>query len=113
MAYDIKLADRIRTYLNSQPYLAIEEKEMFKGLTFMVNGKMCVSVSGDELMIRYDPALQDTIAEEPGYRSMLMKNRVYKGYGYIDQNFIKTNKKFEYWMQLCLDFNPRAKASKK
>ena len=28
---------------------------MFRGLTFMVNGKMCVSVSGDKLMCRFDP----------------------------------------------------------
>ncbi len=113
MAYDTQLADRIRDYLSSLTDLQIEEKEMFRGLTFMVNGKMCVSVSGDELMVRFDPALQDQLSDEPGFRSMIMKNRAYKGYGYVDQSVIKTNKKFAYWMNLCLDYNPRAKASKK
>jgi len=113
MAYDTALADRIRAYLGDLPGLDIEEKEMFRGLTFMVNGKMCVSVSGDEMMVRFDPALQDRLAEEQGFRSMQMKNRLYKGYGYIDQNAIRTNKKFDYWMKLCLDFNPKAKSSKK
>jgi TfoX/Sxy family transcriptional regulator of competence genes len=113
MAYDTKLADRIRTYLDNQPDLVIEEKEMFKGLTFMVNGKMCVSVSGEELMVRFDPALQNEIAEQQGFRSMQMKNKEYKGYGYVDPTMIRTKKQFEYWMKLCLDFNPKAKASKK
>ena len=59
MAYDIKLADRIREYLIQFPKLKIEEKEMFRGLTFMINGKMCVCVSGENLMCRFDPDLTE------------------------------------------------------
>lgn len=113
MAYDMQLAARIRTYLDTVPGLEIEEKEMFRGITFMVNGKMCVSVSGDELMVRFDPALQDQLAEENGFRPMLMKGREYKGYGYINPDAIRTNTAFHFWLQQCLDYNPRAKASKK
>jgi hypothetical protein len=39
MAFDTKLATRIREYLLQFPKLKIEEKKMFRGLTFMVNGK--------------------------------------------------------------------------
>ena len=53
MAYDTKLADRIREYLAEIPNLKIEEKKMFRGLTFMVNGKMCINVSGENLMCRF------------------------------------------------------------
>lgn len=59
MAYSSSLADRIRKFLATKPDLKIEEKKMFRGVTFMVNGKMCVSVSGEELMCRFDPALQE------------------------------------------------------
>ncbi len=111
MPYDHKLAARIREALSHLP--KVEEKEMFRGLTFMVNGKMCVSVSGEEMMCRFDPALQETIAEKHGFRPMVMKNRMYKGYGYVSQDVIKSKKDFEYWINLCLDFNKRAKASKK
>lgn len=113
MAYDIKLADRIREYLSRVTNIEIEEKEMFRGMTFMVNGKMCVGVSGDEMMVRFDPEQQDEISEQQGFRGMQMKNREYKGYGYINQEVLKKNKQFEYWVNLCLEFNPRAKASKK
>jgi len=111
MAYDEKLAARIREALAHLP--KIEEKKMFRGVTFMVNGKMCLSVSGNEMMIRFDPALQETVAEKNGFRTMIMKDREYKGYGYISQEVIKSKKDFNYWVGLALDFNKRAKASKK
>ena len=111
MAYNEKLADRIREALQHLP--KVEEKKMFRGVTFMVDGKMCVSVSGDEMMCRFDPALQEMAAEKNGFRAMIMKGREYKGYGYISEEGIKSKKDFDYWVGLCLDFNKRAKASKK
>ncbi len=47
MPYNTTLANRIRDYLLQFPTLKVKEKKMFRGLTFMVNGKMCISVSGD------------------------------------------------------------------
>jgi TfoX/Sxy family transcriptional regulator of competence genes len=113
MPYDTNLANRIREYLSKIPKLKVEEKEMFHGLTFMVNDKMCVSVSGDKLMCRFDPALADEVAEINGFEPMVMKGRLYKGYGYVDPAGFKSKKDFEYWVNLCLDFNERAKSSKK
>ena len=48
MAYNEKLVDRIREALAHHP--KVEEKKMFRGVTFMVDEKMCVCVSGDEMM---------------------------------------------------------------
>ena len=112
MAYNIELADRIRDFLATQSNLKIEEKKMFRGLTFMVNGKMCVSVSNDNLMCRFEPSLQDEVAERRGFQSMIMKGREYKGYCYVSDIGYKTKKDFEYWLHLCLDFNDKAKATK-
>lgn len=111
MPYNEKLADRIREALQHLP--KVEEKKMFRGVTFMVNDKMCVSVSGNEMMCRFDPALHETIAEKNGFRTMIMKDREYKGYGYISEEGIKSKKDFDYWIGLALDFNKKAKASKK
>jgi TfoX/Sxy family transcriptional regulator of competence genes len=111
MAYSEKLAKRIRESLAKIP--KVEEKKMFRGMTFMVNGKMCVNVSGEELMVRFDPALQETIAEKNGFITMTMKGRIYKGYGYVSQDAIKSKKDFDFWINLCLDFNGKAKSSKK
>jgi len=113
MAYDTKLADKIREYLTAIPHIKIEEKKMFRGLTFMVNDKMCVCVSGENLMCRFDPVLQEELSHKTGFRAMVMKDRQYKGYCYVSPDGIKTKKNFEFWLNLCLDFNKKAKASKK
>jgi len=113
MAYDLQLAARVREYLAGYHDISTEEKKMFRGLTFMVNGKMCVAVSGTDLMCRFDPALQETVAGKKGFKQMLMKERIYNGYCYVSAEAIKAKKDFEYWIKLCLDFNEKAKASRK
>lgn len=113
MAYDTQLAERVREHLSKTPRLKIEEKHMFSGLAFMVNGEMCVNVSGDNLMCRFDPALQEEVAEKNGFEEMIMKGRKLNGYCYVSPDGFKSKKDFEYWINLCLDFNEKAKASKK
>jgi hypothetical protein len=56
---------------------------MFKGLAFLVNGKMCVNVSGDELICRFDPARDDEVAERNGFQPMIMKGEQLRGYCYV------------------------------
>jgi TfoX/Sxy family transcriptional regulator of competence genes len=113
MAYCTKLADRIRTYLDNIPRIKVEEKEMFRGLAFLVNGKMCINVSGENLMCRYDPALEEYVAERAGFQPMIMKGKQLRGYCYVNEEGYKSKPNFEYWLKLCLDFNGKAKASKK
>jgi TfoX/Sxy family transcriptional regulator of competence genes len=112
MAYSIKLADRIRTYLEGVPKLKVEEKPMFSGLAFLVNGKMCVNVSHENLMCRFDPEREDEVAERVGFLPMVMRGKQLKGYCYVSEEGYKSKANFEYWMKLCLDFNKKAKASK-
>jgi TfoX/Sxy family transcriptional regulator of competence genes len=113
MAYSTTLADRIRNYLDNIPKVKIEEKEMFRGLAFLVNGKMCINVSGEDLMCRYDPALEDEVTERAGFQPMIMKGKQLRGYCYVTEEGYKSKSSFEYWLKLCLDFNEKAKASKK
>jgi hypothetical protein len=112
MAYNIKLADRVREFLAEVPNIEIEEKEMFAVLNFMVNGKTCVCVSGENLMLRFDPNLQEALSEKNGYETMLMKGKEYKGYCYINPNGFKAKVDFEYFINLCLEYNKISKKSK-
>jgi TfoX/Sxy family transcriptional regulator of competence genes len=111
MPYDKTLADRIRERLAELPH--IEEKEMMGGLTFMYNDKMCVGVIGDEMMCRIDHDLQDEVLEKPGTRIMDFTNRPMKGYVLVDDRGMRNQKDFEYYIGLCLEFNSKAKSSKK
>lgn len=111
MPYDKKLADRIRERLVDLP--VIEEKEMMGGLTFMVNHKMCVGIIKDEMMCRIDPDMHDKVVEMTGCRTMDFTKRPMRGYILVEDIGMKTQKEFEYWINLALEFNPKAKSSKK
>ena len=113
MAYNTNLVDRVREHLADVSDIEIEEKEMFNVLNFMVNGKTCICVSGDNLMLRFDSKLQEELSEKNGYETMLMKGKEYKGYCYINPDGFKDKKDFEYFVNLCLAYNKFAKSSKK
>jgi hypothetical protein len=113
MTYNIALAARIRAYFATQPHLKVEEKKMFQGLTFMIDDKMCVGVSKDNLMCRFSPSLQHEVAERIGYMPMLMKGKEFLGFCYVSEEGFQSNSDFAYWLGLCLAFNPEAKSSKK
>ena len=111
MAYNIKLADRIRKRLEKLPH--VEEKEMMGGLTFMYNSKMCIGIIGDEMMCRIDPELQETTLRRKGSRIMDFTGRPMKGYVMVNDEGIKSKTDLDYWINLCLEFNKKAKSSKK
>ena len=111
MAYNENFTNRLREAL--EHVKGVEEKKMFRGITFMVNGKMCLSVGDDEMMCRINPALHEEAVEKNGIRTVIMKGREYKGYVYVHADVVKTKKELNYWVNLALDFNERAKATKK
>lgn len=111
MPYSETLADRIRARLAALPN--VEEKAMMGGLTFMLNGKMCVGIMKDELMCRIDPELHGTAVEKAGCRTMDFTNRPMKGFVLVSGSGLQTQQDFDYWIDLALDFNPKAKASKR
>lgn len=111
MAYNEKLANRIRERLAELS--GTEEKKMMGGLTFMYNGKMCVGIIKDEMMCRIDPDLHDTAVKRIGCRTMDFTKRPMRGYVLVDETGMKTKKEFDYWINLCLEFNSRARSSKK
>ncbi len=112
MAYNEKLADRVRELI-VLTHKNIEEKKMFGGLCFMVNGKMCVGVEKERLMVRLDPARYEEALEQDGATPMDFTGKVMKGYVFVDIDALKTKKQLSYWVNLALEYNKIAKASKK
>jgi TfoX/Sxy family transcriptional regulator of competence genes len=111
MSYSEKLANRVRqSFANLSN---VEEKEMMGGLTFMYNDKMCVGIIKNELMCRIDPLLHEESVEKTGCRTMDFTKRPMRGYVMIEESGMKSQKDFSYWINLSIDFNKRAKSSKK
>ena len=111
MSYNEKLSNRIRKSLAD--IQNIEEKMMFGGVCFMLNGKMCLGVTKDEMMCRIDPEVYQEALEKRGCRDMVFTGRAMKGYVFVSEEGMKTKKDFDYWINLCIAFNSKAKASKK
>jgi TfoX/Sxy family transcriptional regulator of competence genes len=111
MAYNEKLADRIRQVLVDKR--KVEEKQMMGGLAFMVNDKMCVGVGKDEMMCRIDPDVREEALSKTGCRVMDITGKPMKGFVLIDETGMRSKKQFDYWIGLCLEFNKKAKSSKK
>ena len=112
MAYNEKLADRVREII-FQTHRNVVEKKMFGGLCFMVNEKMLVGVETERLMVRLDPLKYDEVMEKEGAAPMDFTGKIMKGYVFVDINVLNTKKKLEYWMNLALEYNKIAKVSKK
>jgi TfoX/Sxy family transcriptional regulator of competence genes len=110
MAFNEELNDRIREAVQHLP--DVEEKLMFGGSCFMVNGKMCMGVVKDEMMCRIGPEVYQQALEMPGCREMVFTGKPMQGYVFVNEEGMRSEARFEYWIKLCLDFNVKAKSSK-
>ncbi len=111
MAFDENLADRIRINLKMKK-VPFTDRIMMGGIAFMVNDKMCVGVIKDNLMVRIAPEVYDDALQKPGCHVMDFTGRVLKGFVMVEPEAIDMDEDLEYWINLALDFNPRAKSSK-
>ena len=111
MAYDQQLADRVRELLFVRE--DVTEKEMFSGICFMVDDKMCICVSGTELLCRIGAEKVETALEKGNCRNMMNNGRLMKDYVYVEDVAFDYQNKLKHWVDLCLEFNPKAKSSKK
>jgi TfoX/Sxy family transcriptional regulator of competence genes len=96
MAFDEKLAARIRTALENCN--DVVEKQMFGGLAFMVRGHMACGVIGSSLMVRVDPAEAGNLLQEPAVRPMDFTGRPMRGFLYVDPPGILRSASLQKWV---------------
>ena len=67
MAYDERLAERVRELIGARP--GVTERKMFGGLGWMLGGNMAVGVmSTDDLIVRIEPDEVEAACREPHVR---------------------------------------------
>ena len=109
----LRLIDAVRDALAEHaPGAEIEEKTMFGCHVFMVDGKMCLGVENDELLLRLPPESHAQVAETPGLRPLSSKGLM-DGYFLAGPAAYATREAWQYWIDAALAFNPRAKATPK
>lgn len=118
MAYDEYMAERITRFFDEKK-ASYFSKKMFGGLCFMVEDKMCVAVlynkkhETDFLLARVGPDGKEASKDRDGAQSQSFIGRPMKGYVFVTPEGYDTDEDLEYWLNLCLDFNPLATKSKK
>ena len=112
MAYDEQLAERIRRSFDRRK-VRFEEKRLMGGLCFLVDSKMCVGVEKDRLMARIDPEDYDAALRKKGCVPMDFTGRPMRGFVFVNPSGLDTDGELDDWLKLALEFNPKAKASKK
>lgn len=111
MAYDEKLADRIRQAVG--PRSGVTEKKMFGGLAFLLDGKMFVGVSKDELMVRVGPEGHDAALAKANVRPMDFTGRPMKGYVFVRAKGVKSTKDVKRWVDQAAGFVATVKSGVK
>ena len=118
MAYDEFLGDRIRQIIESM-HVDFFEKKMMGGLLFMVNDKMFCGIHFSKkrntnlLMARIGEKATTEALNKTGCQPMDFTGRPMKGFVFVTPEGYDTDDDLEYWLKLCLAFNPEAKATKK
>lgn len=116
MAYNEALTSRLRESIAEAlegDMRPVQEKKMFRGVTFMVDGKMMASAGDDRFMFRIDPAIHEEVLEWEGVAPVIMRGRSYKGYVRVHEDAVRTKRELTKWVQLALAYNKTAKASRK
>lgn len=112
MPYDQHLLERVETVFREKKVKSVQ-KNMIGGLCFMVNDKMVVGVTNDSLMVRIDPELYPVALKKKGCRHMDFNGRTLKGFLLVESIGVRSDKDLLYWIELSLEFNPKAIAAKK
>jgi len=102
MAYDEKLADRVRKTLERR--LGMSERKMFGGLAFLMNGHMVCGVVGKDLVVRVGPDAYPSALKKTGAREMDFTGRPMKGMVYVGPNGSRRAPGLRAWVELGLSY---------
>jgi TfoX/Sxy family transcriptional regulator of competence genes len=102
MAYDVTLAARVRALLPAG--LPVREQKMFGGVAFMVQGNMCVGVTGNSLMVRVGAEEQTAALAQPHTRPMDFTGRPMRGFIYVDSPGLEKDTDLQAWVERGVDF---------
>jgi len=99
MAYDERLAERIRELIAGQPGLT--EQKMFGGLAFLIGGNMAVAASGQGgALVHVDPSETDRLLESTKARPFEMRGRSMQGWLRVDSEHLRTKAQLAKWVEL-------------
>jgi len=97
MAFDETLAERIRRGLARRK--SIEEKKMFGGVGFLLNGNMLVGVWKESLIVRLGDEQGEEALKEPHVKEFDITGRAMKGWVLVGPEGIEDDEQLKSWIQ--------------
>jgi len=102
MAYDEKLADRIRYQLASRS--DVTERKMFGGIAFMVGGNMACGVLGEDLIVRLGDEDGERALAEDGVRPFDFTGKPMRNIVYVSPERTSEDDGLSEWVDAGADF---------
>jgi TfoX/Sxy family transcriptional regulator of competence genes len=103
MAYNLKLAERIRAEVIGMPVI---EKKMFGGVGYMLSVNMACSILGDDMIVRVNLEDYEKLLKRAHDKIFTMKNgpRPMKGWLMVEPAGCKTAKRLVDWVKMGVEF---------
>jgi len=101
VAYNLNLAERIRSQLDGVPFV---EKKMFGGVGFLLNGNMACGVNKDNLIVRVDPEKHVDLLKKPHTKPFDLTGKPMKGWLLVEADGVKTEKQLSAWVKEGVEF---------
>ncbi len=102
MAFDPGLAERIAALVGVRPEM--EERRMFGGIVWMLNGNMCFGIERDNLIIRVGVDTAEKILEEELVKPMDFTGKVMKGWATVLPDGFSDDEELKRFMGLAIEF---------
>ena len=91
------LAERVRALVGDDP--RITEKNMFGGLTFLLDGHILVGCRKDgRILVSVGKTYHDDAAARPGAVAMVHNNRTMSGFFWVDAEAIEDDADLDSWI---------------
>ncbi len=102
MAFSEALAERIRRHLVRRKN--VEEKKMFGGSCFLLNGNMLVGVWKDFLIARLGPEQGEEALREPHVRKMDITGEPMRGWVMVEPRGVEDGERLNAWIRRAAMF---------
>ena len=101
MAYDLKLAGRIRAELGSIPFV---EKKMFGGVGFLIHGNMACGIHKQDMIVRVHLDKHEKLLKKPHAKPFDTMGKPMKGWLMVEPEGCKTAKQLTAWVKEGIEF---------
>ena len=103
MAFSEELAERVRQALARRK--GVEEKKMFGGIGFLLNGNLLVGVRKDSLLVRLGPEQGDEALQEASVSEFKIGGRgTMKGWVVVALEGVQGDDQLSGWIQRAVKF---------